>query len=235
MDALDGFASAARLTTNGSIPPNEVNRMAKQARELAQRTIIARDIDLMISRSENFQSGQQSGIRNKFSSYLNSTKGQNLKKFDPVMYAAMQRASKGTVVTNLASHLGRYGIDPTKGGNIAALLSLGGSGYMAYNGNPEAAAALLAAGTAAKFGSRKAALRFAEDAKKVALAGRNARKSVGTAVKARNTATAATAGLSANQSRGGGDRSAAWPENAFLQDAKGRFFDRNGRLIPAAQ
>lgn len=229
VEAIDRFMGNAR-TAGGN--GRAVAKEAKEARELAQRSIMAKKIDDLIAKADPAQAGFQSGIRNKFSSFLSSNEGLRLRKLDPELYQAMFKASKGTVTTNLVSALGRLGVDPTRAGNIAAMIPLAGSGYSAYQGDYGTAGTLLALGSAAKFASRNAALKFANDAKKVALAGRQARKSVGNAVRAKNTATAATTGLSANQARDGNTN---WPEGAFMQDANGRFYTKEGRLIPASQ
>jgi Skp family chaperone for outer membrane proteins len=55
--------------TNGTVPANEVNALVKEAKELARRRIIARDINKMKDKSEWYLSGPESGLRNQFKNY----------------------------------------------------------------------------------------------------------------------------------------------------------------------
>ena len=57
------------ITTNGTIPANEVNDIVAQAKELARRRIIARDVNQMKSKAEWYVSGDESGLRNRFAAY----------------------------------------------------------------------------------------------------------------------------------------------------------------------
>lgn len=170
LDALDQFASRAPMITNGKIAPKDVAGLTKQARELARRNIIARDIEEMLSKAETYQSGNVSGLRNQFANYLRSKKGKSLTAEER---GAFMEAAKGSVTGNLLSIVGKFGIDPTKLGNSATLLPAMGAGaaYL-YNQDPLTAGAVAAIGTGAKFASRGLALSAAERAKKVVLAGR---------------------------------------------------------------
>lgn len=229
--ALDSFAERAPLATNGRVPANVVNSLQKQARELAQRGIFAREIDDMLEKANTYQSGTQAGIRNQFSNYLRSKKGMRLSKQAPELHKAMSEAAKGNFTTNLLTHLGRFGVDPTRMGNIATLIpgAAAGATY-AYTQDPVTAAAVLAAGSGAKLAGRKLTVNAAQRAKKVALAGREAQKKGSSQVAARNTRTAGTAAMSAQESTAG---PAQWPQGAFMQDANGRFYDRNGQPLSA--
>jgi hypothetical protein len=55
--------------TNGSLPANEVNALVGEAKELARRRIISRDINKMKDKSEWYLSGPESGLRNQFKGY----------------------------------------------------------------------------------------------------------------------------------------------------------------------
>lgn len=55
--------------TNGTLPANEVNALVSEAKELARRRIIARDIEKMKDKSQWYLSGPESGLRNQFKSY----------------------------------------------------------------------------------------------------------------------------------------------------------------------
>jgi hypothetical protein len=55
--------------TNGSVPAGQVNSLVKEAKELARRRIVARDIGKMQDKAEWYVSGPESGLRNQFASY----------------------------------------------------------------------------------------------------------------------------------------------------------------------
>ena len=57
------------ITTNGTIPANEVNAIVAQTKELARRRIIARDVNKMKNKAEWYVSGDESGLRNRFAAY----------------------------------------------------------------------------------------------------------------------------------------------------------------------
>jgi NADH dehydrogenase/NADH:ubiquinone oxidoreductase subunit G len=69
VDNLNGFFDNAPLTTNGSIAPGDVSSLAGQARELARRHILARDLAEMERKSEWYVSGKESGMRNQAAAY----------------------------------------------------------------------------------------------------------------------------------------------------------------------
>lgn len=169
MDSLDDFAQRAPMTTNGNIAVHEVEVLKKQARELARRNIIARDIEDMATKSETYVSGQQSGLKNQFASYLRSKKGKGLTAQERQAFLI---AAKGTTPQNLLNMLGRFGVDPTRMGNIASMLPAAGAGAAYYNDQPALAAALLGVGTGAKFLGRNSSMKNAKKAKDVVLAGR---------------------------------------------------------------
>lgn len=72
---IDSFFGGAPLISNGRIPANQVNEVAKKARELSRRNIMARDINEMDRKSEYYLGGSESGQRNQFGSYMRSPKG----------------------------------------------------------------------------------------------------------------------------------------------------------------
>lgn len=55
--------------TNGSVPASEVNSLVREAKDLARRRIIARDVNKMKDKAEWYVSGPESGLRNQFKSY----------------------------------------------------------------------------------------------------------------------------------------------------------------------
>lgn len=65
--------------TNGSVPAGEVNALVREAKELARRRIVARDIEKMKDKAEWYVSGPESGLRNQFKNYGQKNQ-QNLSK-----------------------------------------------------------------------------------------------------------------------------------------------------------
>jgi hypothetical protein len=199
LEALDQFATRAPLATNGKIPANQVAAVTKQARELARRNIISRDLEDMVAKAETYQSGSVSGIRNQVSNYLRSKKGKSLTAQER---AAFMEVSKGTTSSNLLNILGKFGVDPTKLGNNAALLPAAGAGAAyALTQDPVTAAGVAAIGTGAKFAARGMANRSFDRAKGVVLAGRDKQKTVSQAVAQRALEARARALLAAESGR----------------------------------
>lgn len=77
LDKIKEVRERGALITNGTIPAGDVNALVGEAKELARRRIIARDINQMKDKSEWYVSGDESGIRNRFASYGKKS-GQNL-------------------------------------------------------------------------------------------------------------------------------------------------------------
>lgn len=69
VDTLSSYFDSAPLMTNGTIPANEVSSLAKQAREMARRHILARDVNEMERKADWYVSGRESGMRNQATSY----------------------------------------------------------------------------------------------------------------------------------------------------------------------
>jgi hypothetical protein len=69
LEKIKDVRERGALITNGTLPANEVNSLVKQAKELARRRIIARDISKMKDKGEWYVSGPESGLRNQFASY----------------------------------------------------------------------------------------------------------------------------------------------------------------------
>jgi hypothetical protein len=69
LEKIKDVRERGALITNGTLPANEVNSLVKQAKELARRRIIARDVNKMKDKSEWYLSGPESGLRNQFKSY----------------------------------------------------------------------------------------------------------------------------------------------------------------------
>lgn len=236
-DALDALTRSGKAKTNGLISPAEANAKMKAARELAQRNIIARDLDEMGRKAQNYTSGYESGMKLQLKSYLNSKKGRMLAKTSPEVYQAFQEARGGSLSRNALATLGRAGVDLSPTGAIAFLVpALAGSAtYAGTGGDWEKTALAVAGASAARYGSKYLHGKDFQRAKDVVLAGRGAQKSVGAAVKTRRATTARSAAVSANQARGHGSP-VVWPPGATLYNPEtGLFYNRAGQLVPSRQ
>lgn len=108
---IDNFANGAPLISNGSIPAGEVAATARQARELARRSMIARDIREMDRRSQHYLGGAESGQRNQFASYLRSPKGKSLTPEETKAFSkVVRREGVENVLHNAGSRLANVGI-----------------------------------------------------------------------------------------------------------------------------
>lgn len=70
----DFFDTGAVMSTNPRLPANQVKTTVKEARELARRSALAREINAMDRRSPYFQGG----IENEFRKYMRSRRGERL-------------------------------------------------------------------------------------------------------------------------------------------------------------
>lgn len=209
LDALDDFASKSPLATNGSLDPRQVAPLVKEARELARRTIVAKQVEDMFTKAETYQSGYEAGLRNQFSNYLRSNKAKSLTKEER---QAFLDAAKGNWTNNLLGSFGRLGVDFGNLGNRAALLPGGTAGLGVAAGEPVTGALTVAAATAAKYAARKGTQNAAERASKVVLAGRGAQKASSQAMRSKQIQTMIRRLIAADSSgRAGRDDRTAVP------------------------
>lgn len=234
IETLDDFSKRAPLATNGTIPASMVSRYQKQARELAQRNIIARDIERMAAEAMNYPSGFESGMAQKLKSYLNGPKGTALRKSNPEVYRAMQAARGGGYIRNAALSLGRAGFDWSPTGSLALLLPAlaGGTTYYKSDGDWAKTAAAIAGATAFRRIGKKIVNNDINNLSGVVLSGRAAQKAGSAAAQARNSRTAASSAIAASQAARPGSAQ-EFPPGAVYRDARGRFYDRAGKPVPA--
>jgi hypothetical protein len=171
IDALDEFAGKASYISNGSV--KDAPALMKEAREMAKRNIIGKQIEDMFSKAETYQSGFESGLRNQFSNYLRSNKAKGLSHAER---QAFMDVAKGNFTSNTLGTFGKLGVDFGKLGNRAALLPAAGAaaGYAADS--LLTGGATVAAATGAKYAARKMTRSAADRAKSTVLAGREAQK-----------------------------------------------------------
>lgn len=148
------------ITTNGNFAPDEVNSLVKRAKELARRKIIARDIESMRKKSEWYKSGEESGLRSKFSSYGQKNEG-NLTDSEAEAFKSVVRREGVLNPLN------------TAGSRIGQLI-LGGAGY-AVGDLTGAILPVIGSGLARKF-MEVYTKRGVDDAMKTVMAGRSAQE-----------------------------------------------------------
>lgn len=214
---LENYANNAPLITNGSISADQVAPLAKQARELARRNIIAKQITEISRKAKSAVAGEESGLRNKFSSYMQSQKGVGLTDEEA---AAFDKVIKREGVDNLLSSGGSRLIGTTLGG-------LGGFQV----GGPIGGALGLAGHLALRKISELKTKKSVNDALKTVLAGKDAQKKATAAGKAAKNAEliakSQNAAVSAESAKAKG-RGALVP---FYQDAHGRWWTKDGQLV----
>lgn len=66
---IKNIRQSGAIATNTAIPADQVNSLVDEAKELARRRIIARDVNKMKDKSEWYVSGDESGLRNLFAGY----------------------------------------------------------------------------------------------------------------------------------------------------------------------
>lgn len=159
VDKLSKFFDGAPLITNGTVSPDEVSSIAKQARDLAKRHIMAKDVAKMQDRAEWYTSGGESGLRNQFASYgRRSGKGMSAMEKNAAQ-AVLNREGVYSLLNQAGSKLG--------------MLALGSTAAAAGGGIP---GGLLAAGVSmgARKVSEKLTQKAVNDYLKTVLAGRQA-------------------------------------------------------------
>jgi len=166
IDALDDFGTNGITHTNGLIDPAHVPQMVRQAREMARRNILARQIEDMQARAETYQSGEQSGLRNQFSNYLRSNKARGLSAEEREAFMEVAHGGRGL------ERLGRFGLDFSRLGSPSMFFPTVAGGASYAGGEPVLGAALVAGGTAAKYASRAKTRQNVNRALATALVGR---------------------------------------------------------------
>lgn len=168
VEKLSNYFDSAPLMTNGSVPANEIAPIAKQAREVARRNILARDVKEMERKADWYVSGRESGMRNQATSY-GKRNGRSLSAAEEAaLKAVTQREGIQDVITKAGSGLGQH---------LTAGLGFG------LGGLPGAAAGYGAHFTARKIGER-ATKKSTEKLMKTILAGRKAQAAAKPSAKA---------------------------------------------------
>ena len=115
IDDLDRFFNKAPLTSNGTIAAENVPAVAAKAREMARRSILAREALEIERKSKWYTSGDESGVRNQAASYGK----RNEKSMTPTEAKALKK---------VARREGVHGLLNTGGSKLTQTMLLGGLG-----------------------------------------------------------------------------------------------------------
>jgi hypothetical protein len=116
--------------TNGSVPAGEVNALVREAKELARRRIIARDIGKMQDKAEWYVSGPESGLRNQFASYGKKNDGSLTDAEKKAFKSVTNREGALNIAHTIGSRMGQTvmgGVGLYTGQIIPALVGMVGS------------------------------------------------------------------------------------------------------------
>lgn len=103
---IKDIRESGAIATNGSVPANQINPLIKEAKDLARRRIIARDIGKMKDKAEWYVSGPESGLRNQFKSY-GSKNGRNLSKAEEAAFKSVVAREGGlNIAHSVGSRMG---------------------------------------------------------------------------------------------------------------------------------
>lgn len=217
---FENLIENGKLVSLGGVPKEEIAPTVKAARELARRHIIASKIEDMKGSLPGYLSGDESGMRNQFGSYLrDQKKGKYLTDAEKQAFAkVVQREGALNVAHNLGSRMGQI-TGFNSGAGIGA-----GIGFAA--GGPAGAAvgsALGGVGTVgAQLGFRKlmdkVTEKSVEDALKTVLAGKKAQGEALSKQAQEKLRAQIRAALTAEATSGPARQD--W----FLQDANGRTY-----------
>jgi hypothetical protein len=116
LDEVDSFFNKAPVMSNGSINPADISSVAKEARELARRHIIAREVGEIDRKSKWYTSGDESGVRNQFASF-GKRQGKSLTPLE-------EKAAKKVVRRE-----GVHGLLNTAGSKLTQSILLGSLGF----------------------------------------------------------------------------------------------------------
>jgi hypothetical protein len=206
---LSRMAESSAITSNGMLGTQQVHALAGEARELARRNILARQIGEMDRKSEFYVSGQESGLRNQFGSYLKSSRGKGLTEAEK---AAFKKVTNREGILNIANSLGSR--LNTIGAGAAGVASAPFTGLL----GPAIAGGAMLGNLGVRKGMEVLTKRQAGNALKTVLAGKDAqRKALSGAKKAKGQARGQT--LLATDS---GRRSAS--QEPLMYDANGRAY-----------
>lgn len=219
---LENLQKNGKMTSRAKLGRDEINATIDNARELARREILAKDIAKMKRKLPGYLVGDEGGARNQFGSYLKSDKGANLTPAEQEAFAKVVRREGPLNAAHMAG---------SRLGNIVTGNTAGGiGGYVGSAFGPVGAAVGYFGGKAAGVGSSiafrkimdKVAEKAVDDALKTVLAGRAKQgKAISEAEKEKLKALIRSALISGEAVR---------QQEPFLTDARGTSYTANGQL-----
>lgn len=199
---LDELIDSTKIKSLAGVPRDQIQPMVNGARELGRRNIIAREIEGMRDDSKWYSSGDESGLRNKFSSY-GKKKGERLT--DAEEKAFLKVVQREGILNGVNAVGGRLG-----------QLILAGAGI--GSGGVVVPAALMGAHYAARKGGELYTKKAVSDALKTVLAGREVQAKALAASKAAKGQARGQTLLTTDSGR----RSAS--QEPLMYDANGRAY-----------
>lgn len=158
---LDDLIENGRVVSVKGLQEHEITPLIKQARELARRDILAKQIQEMQRKSEHYVSGEESGLRNQFSTYMRSGRGKGLTPAEKKAFGKVERREGvKNVLTSTGSRIGQ--------------LLLGGAGFA--GGGIPGALGMMGAHLGARKISEAMTKKSVRDALATVLAGRSAQE-----------------------------------------------------------
>jgi len=219
-DLVDnGAVRSVRGIKRGDIPA-----MVDTARDLGRRNILGNRIERMKSNLPGYVSGDESGFRNQFGSYIRSSDGQRLSKAEKAAFAkVVRREGLLNVANNMSSRLGQIA-GGASGSTVGALI---GSSF-----GPLGTGLGAIAGAGTQIGIQSLARKFmqvateksVDEAMKTVLAGRSAQEKAAIL----NAVSQNTGRFQTLMATDSGRRSSQEP---FLIDAQGRQYAPTGALL----
>jgi hypothetical protein len=174
-ESLDEFTSSGNMISKAGLPQEQVNALAAQARDMARRNILARDMDALLADADWYPSGIESGTRNKVATYGK----RNEKRLTKEEAKALKKVVRREGLLNIANTAGsRMGLAMGIPGAAASGAALGG---------PIGAVGGVGLSLLGQLGSRKVmenvTARAMDKAKKTMLLGRHGQKKLAKARK----------------------------------------------------
>lgn len=122
IDHLEGLVKNGKITSKTGMARDEINQTVDTAREYARRNILGREIDTMRRRLPGYVSGDESGWRNQFGSYLKSPESASLSPGERAAFGkVVRREGPMNVAHNMGSRWGQIAGGST-GGVVGGLL-----------------------------------------------------------------------------------------------------------------
>lgn len=222
VDRLETLVNSGKITSRSGLSREEINSAIETARELARRSILAREVETMKRRMPGYLAGEESAFRNQFGAYLKSPESKSLTPAEREAFSnVVRREGPLGVAHNMGSRLGQIaggasgmGVGALTGSALGPLGTLGGA----------VVGAGVTAGTQAGFRKMMDAIteKAVDDALKTILAGRKAQ---GQAM-AKEQVEALRATIRAALTSEAATRPVR--DDWFIQDANGRTYSPTG-------